>query len=128
MKPLPSGMRGSRWSSPQTGGTRDPAICVIFVSLPHNDVERLAVRAQDHGVRAVLAAAVELAQQLDLVERVVVLARADAVQAAGVLRRRWLTTTYRLSNAHSRPCASPIGGRDLLDLRLARPCRRAAAA
>ena len=29
MKPLPSGMRGSRWSSPQTCGTREPASGLI---------------------------------------------------------------------------------------------------
>ncbi len=37
-----------------------------------DDIERLAVGRQDHRVRAVLAAAIELAQELDLVEPVVV--------------------------------------------------------
>ena len=49
-----------------------------------HDVERLAVGREDHRVRAVLAPAVELAQRLDLVEPVVAVGVADAVEPAVV--------------------------------------------
>ena len=85
MKPLPSAMRGSRLSSPQTLGTSEPASSGSLRGVAGDDVERLAVGREDHRVRAVLAAAVELAEQLDLVERVVAVGVADAVEPALVL-------------------------------------------
>ena len=81
-------MRGRRLSSPQTRGTSEPASSGSLGGVAGHDVERLAVGRQDHRVRPVLAAAVELAQQLDLVEPVVAVGVADAVQAAVVLAGR----------------------------------------
>ena len=52
------------------------------MSLPQTTYSDFAVGAEDDGVRAVLAAAVELAEQLDLVELVVAVGVADAVEAA----------------------------------------------
>ena len=82
MKPAPSTMRGSRLSSPQTRGTSEPSSFGEPGGVAGDDVERLAVGCQDHRVRAVLAAAVELAQQLDLVEPIVVVRVGDAIEPA----------------------------------------------
>ena len=88
MKPLPSTMRGRRLSSPQilrherAGELGQPG------GVAGHDVERLAVGREDDRVRAVLAAAVDLAEQLDLVEPVVAVGVADAVEAAVVLAGR----------------------------------------
>ena len=78
-------MRGSRLSSPQTRGTSEPSIVGQRGGIAGDDVERLAVGCQDHRVRAVLAAAVELTQELDLVEPVVAVGVADAVEPAVIL-------------------------------------------
>ena len=50
-----------------------------------DDIEGPAIRRQDHAVRAVLAPAVELAQQLDLVQLVVIIGVQYAVEPAVVL-------------------------------------------
>lgn len=47
-----------------------------------NHVERLTVGAEQHGVRTMLAAAVDLAKLLDLVELVVLVRVGHAVEAA----------------------------------------------
>ena len=75
-------MRGSRLSSPQTRGTSEPVELGQPRGVAGDDVKRLAVGRQDHGVRAVLAAAVELAQELDLVELVVAVGVAYAIEPA----------------------------------------------
>ena len=85
MKPAPSTMRGSRLSSPQMRGTSEPSSAGQPRGIAGDDVERLAVGCQDHRVRAVLAAAVELAQELDLVEPVVAVGVADAIEPAVIL-------------------------------------------
>ena len=81
-----------------------------------DDVERLAVGREPHRVRAVLAAALERLQLLDLVEHVVVLRRRDAIQpAAGAAVAH---------DVQRRPCATAAPARAvifagiLLDLRL----------
>ena len=83
MKPLPSGMpRQQVVLAPDAAARASRSSSVSLRLVAADDVERLAVGAEEDRVRAVLAAAVDLAQQLDLVEHVVAVGVADAVQPA----------------------------------------------
>ena len=81
MKPV--GMRVARLSSPQLSGTRERIDLRQLGRVAADDVERLAVRGEDDRVHAVLAAALDLAEQLDLVVAVVAVGVAHAIEAVG---------------------------------------------
>ena len=81
MKPV--GMRDARLSSPQLSGTRERIDLRQLGRVAADDVERFAVRGEDDRMHAVLAAAPDLAEELDLVVPVVAIGVAHAIEAVG---------------------------------------------
>ena len=83
--PFPSVIRGRRLSSPQVLRHVGSGEVRHLGRVAGDHVERLPVRRQDHGMRPVLAAAFELPEHLDLIERVVGVGIGDPVKPAGEL-------------------------------------------
>ena len=81
--------RKSRSSRDSTGPPTSPAARQV-PAVAADDIEVLPPRPEDHGVRPVLALALEAAEQIDPVEPVVAVGVADPIQPRPVLA---LTTT-----------------------------------